>query len=177
MCWLGSISLSEDSSKLSLSILLTGSNHLRTELLKVNRNIRSLSKTDRYKDNVSYLQGIPGIGLLTAMLFLTEIESIDRFPNIDKLCSFIGLVPSTNSSGETEKVGKITPRKHNALRAAIIESAWVAARTDPALLKCYHNYCKRMGPNKAIIRIARKLLSRIQHVLKNKKSYEYSLFE
>lgn len=177
MSWLDSIMLSEYSSKQSLSIILTESSHLRTELLKVNRNIRDLSRTDGYKDNVSYLQSIPGIGLLTAMLFLTEIESINRFPNIDKLCSFIGLVPSTNSSGETEKIGRITPRKHNVLRAAIIESAWVAARTDPALLKCYHNYCKRMEPNKAIIRIARKLLSRIQHVLKNKKSYVYSLVE
>lgn len=177
MDWLESIMLSEDSSKLSLSILLSESNHLRSALLEVNRNIRTLSKSDRYKAHVSLLQSIPGIGLLTAMIILTEIETINRFPKIDKLCSFIGLVPSTNSSGETEKVGKITPRKHNILRAAIIESAWVAARTDPALLKSYHSYCKRMEPNKAIIRIARKLVSRLQYVLKNQKPYVYSLAE
>ena len=177
MNWLESIVLSEESSNLSLSILLSESNNLRNALLEVNRNIRALSKTRWYKENVSFLQSIPGIGLLTAMLILTELESIDRFANIDKLCSYIGLVPSTNSSGETEKVGKITPRKNNVLRTAIIESAWVAARTDPALLKSYHSYCKRMEPNKAIIRIARKLISRIQYVLKNQKPYEYSLVE
>jgi transposase len=175
MDWLESIVLSEESSNLSLSILLSESYNLRKALLEANRNIRVLSRTKGYKENVSFLQSIPGIGMLTAMLILTGLESIDRFANIDKLCSYIGLVPSTNSSGETEKVGKITPRKSNVLRTAIIESAWVAARTDPALLKSYHSYCKRMGPNKAIIRIARKLLGRIHYVLKNKKPYVYSL--
>ncbi len=64
-------------------------------------------------------------------------------------------------------IGDITPRGHSVLRGAIIESAWMAARIDPALNKSYHEYCSRMEPNKAIIRIARKLLSRIRFVLKN----------
>jgi transposase len=108
------------------------------------------------------------------MTILTEIETIDRFANFDKLCGYIGLIPSTNSSGEKEKVGNLTPRGHT-LRSAIIESAWVAARLDPALCKSYHDYCKRMEPNKAIIRIARKLLSRIMSVLKNNKPYVCSI--
>ena len=72
-------------------------------------------------------------------------------------------------------VGGITRRGHSFLRSAIIESAWMAARIDPALTKSYHDYCKRMEPNKAIIRIARKLLSRIRYVLKNKKAYVCSV--
>jgi len=175
MDWLEGISLTQESSKTSLLLLLTESKHLRASILAVNRDIRALSKTDAYKKQVILLQSIPGIALLTAMLVLTELETITRFPNIDKTCSFIGLVPSTNSSGESDKVGSITPRGHNSLRAAIIESAWVAARTDPALMKSYHDYCKRMEPNKAIIRIARKLLNRIRYVLKNNQPYVYSL--
>jgi transposase len=108
------------------------------------------------------------------MIILTEIETIDRFQRFDDLCGFIGLVPSTHSSGETERDGNITPRGHSQLRSAIIESSWVAARLDPVLNKSYHEYCKRMENNKAIIRIARKLLSRIRFVLKNNKPYEYS---
>ncbi len=63
---------------------------------------------------------------------------------------------------------------HSILRSAIIESAWVAARYDPALIKSYNELCRRMEPNKAIIRIARKLLNRIRYVLKEKKAYECS---
>jgi transposase len=109
------------------------------------------------------------------MIILTEIETIERFASFDQLCAFIGLVPSTKSSGERETIGEITPRGHSVLRSAVIESAWIAARLDPALNKCYHEYCRRMESNKAIIRVARKLLSRIRFVLKNNQPYVYSV--
>ena len=109
------------------------------------------------------------------MIILTEIETINRFSNIDQLCGFIGLVPSTDTSGDKEKIGDITPRGHSILRSAIIESAWIAAGHDPALNKSYHVYCNRMEANKAIIRIARKLTSRISFVLKNNQPYVCSV--
>jgi len=80
-------------------------------------------------------------------------------------------VPSTKSSGEKERTGDITPRGHSVLRTAIIESSWTAIRNDPSLMKSYLSYCKRMESNKAIIKIAKKLLSRIRFVLSNKKPY------
>ena len=143
--------------------------------MDISREIRRISKTEAYQENVKLLRSVPGIGLITAMVILTEIETIDRFSNLDKLCSYIGFVPSTHSSGEKEKTGDITPRGHSILRSAIIESAWTAIRYDPALIKSYHEYCKRMEPNKAIIRIAKKLVSRIRFVLKNKQPYVRSL--
>ncbi|OFY55415.1 MAG: IS110 family transposase [Bacteroidetes bacterium GWF2_49_14] len=172
--WLESIEMTGPSGKATLDDLLESSNHLRTAILKITRQIRVLSKTDHYRLRQELLRSIPGIGYITAMIILTEIETINRFANFDKLCGYIGLIPSTNSSGEKEKVGNLTPRGHT-LRSAIIESAWVAARLDPALCKSYHDYCTRMEPNKAIIRIARKLLSRIMYVLKNNKPYVCSV--
>ena len=53
----------------------------------------------------------------------------------------------------------------------------MAIRNDPALLKSYLDYCKRMEPNKAIVRIAKKLISRIKYVLKNKQPYVLSLVQ
>ena len=100
------------------------------------------------------------------MSILTELETIHRFPSFDELCSYVGLIPSSNSSGEKEAIGDLTSRGH-VLRSMIIESAWTAARIDPALNISYNQYCKRMEANKAIIRIATKLLNRIRFVLKN----------
>jgi hypothetical protein len=99
------------------------------------------------------------------MLILTEIEKTNRFANIDKLCGFVRLIQSTNSSEDQERVGNLPPRGHM-LRSAIIESTWVASRLDPGLCKSYHDHCCWMEPNKAIKRIARKLLNRIWFVLK-----------
>lgn len=173
--WLLEIEIKEPSSKFALTTLVAEAIHLRESLLKITQQVRALSKTDFYKEDVKLLESVPGVGLITAMTILTEIETIQRFQNIDHLCGYIGLVPSTNSSGEHEKVGDITPRGHHVLRSTLVESAWIAVRIDPALLKCYNDYCKRMEPNQAIIRIAKKLLSRIRFVLKNKKQYICSI--
>ena len=175
MKWLDELEMENRSGKQSLQTIITASKTLRELVLGVTRQIRELSKTESYKEDVSLLISIPGIGLLTAMMLLTELEMVNRFESMDKLCGFVGLVPSTSSSGDNDIVGDITPRGHSFLRSAIIESAWVAARFDPALTKSYHEYCKRMEPNKAIVRVAKKLLSRIRYVLKNKKPYVCSI--
>lgn len=107
-----------------------------------------------------------------SMTIITELENIERFKTLDQLCSYLGLVPTTNSSGEKQKVGNITPRSNRQLRSMLIESSWVAIRQDPVLTMSYSKLRQRMEPNKAIIKIAKKLLSRIKHVLKNKEPYQ-----
>ena len=120
---------------------------------------------------------IPGIGLITGMTFLTEIEDISRFKNLDKLCSYIGLVPMTNSSGEHDSIGPITKRQNKILRSMLIESSWIAIRNDPALMLAYQELTKRMKPSKAIIRIAKKMINRIRYVLKNQTLYVKAVVE
>jgi transposase len=171
MDWLESIEMHEASAKKALMVLISESKNLRTSILNITKEIKKMSQNDAFKESANLIRTVPGIGLITAMMFLTEIDTISRFRNSDQFHCFVGIVPSTDSSGEEEKVGNITPRGHNFLRKAIIESAWVAVRIDPVLIKCYHDYCMRMEPNKAIIRIAKKLLNRIRFVLKNKQPY------
>jgi len=173
--WLDAIEMKEYSSKLSLSLLVSECKKMRSTILTVTRSIRELSQTEAYLKQEKLIRSVPGIGSITAMIFLTEIETITRFGNNDQLHSFVGIVPSTNSSGENDKVGDITPRGHSILRSAIIESAWIAIRHDPALIKAYHDYCKKMESNKAIVRIAKKLLNRISFVLKNQQPYSLSV--
>ena len=145
--------------------------HLRKTIAGLNRDIRALSRTERYHTNVTLLRTIPGISILSAMILLTELHDIHRFKNLDKLCSFVGLVPDTKSSGEYEHTGGITSRQNKALRNVLIESSWIAVRKDPALMLAFHKLTLRMKKTKAIVHIARKLLSRIRFVLKNQKPY------
>jgi transposase len=169
--WLTNIDL-QKSGRSGLDTLLAMVNHQRSLLLKITRQMRELSKMIDYKENVDLLVSVPGIGVLTAMKLLTELERIDRFKTFTQLCSYVGLVPSTNSSGENEITSGITPRKNIRLRTALVESSWIAIRNDPALLICYQKLSKRLSGNKAIVRIAKKLLNRIVHVLRVKEKYE-----
>jgi transposase len=169
--WIKQVETGFPTSNETLNELLDMVEYLRHKKLKVLRKIRGLSRSGDYKTVVNLLITIPGIGRITAMIILTEILDMQRFPTNDHLCSFAGLVPMTNSTGDNERVGKITNRRNEILREAIIESSWVAIRNDPALMLAYSELIKRMKGQKAIIKIAKKLLSRVRYVLENEKEY------
>jgi transposase len=166
--WLESIA----TAKAALAAYLDMVKHQRALLLRVTRQIRMLSQTLDYKKMVDLLVEVPGIGVLTAMKLLTELGDISRFSDFNRLRCYAGLVPSTASSGEKLKNTGITPRTNSRLRVALIESAWVAIRNDPAMLAAYQKLSRRMPGNRAIIRIAKKLLSRIAFVLRTQSKYE-----
>ena len=144
---------------------------LRAGLLKLNRLLRAINRESQYSGILNLLQSVPGVGPIVSITLLSELEEVKRFKNLDKLCSYIGLVPRTNSSGEKERAGRITPRSNKPLRSCLIEAAWTASRNDPALAQCYVELCKRMKPNAAVVKIAKKLLNRIRYVMKNEKEY------
>lgn len=173
--WLERIEFEYDSGAVGLKTYLTQVQDQRRLLLKLNRRIRELANSQEYHTNFKLLISVPGIGPLTAMKLLTELQSMDRFNSLDHLCSYVGLVPSTFSSGENPMDTGITPRRNPSLRGALIESAWVAIRNDPALLAFYQRHCKTMSGNKAIVRVAKKLLSRVRHVLQRQELYQKSI--
>lgn len=170
--WLKSIELSTTESRMALDSIIETVKHLRSKLLEINRYFRQLEKQGKHAGIIKLLRTVPGIGLILSMTIITELENLKRFSNLDKLCSYVGMVPGTRSSGDNEKVGSITPRSNRQLRSMLIESAWIAIRQDPALMMAYGKHRQRMEANMAIVRITKKLLSRIKYVLENKVPYE-----
>jgi transposase len=144
---------------------------LRSLLLKVTRAVQAMAKSEKYNKRMSLLRSIPGVGLLTAITFLVEIEDIKRFKNSDHFAGYVGLKPTKHSSGEKDKTGEMTFRGQKVLRKSLIESSWHAVRIDPVLSLSYKDYIQRMEPNNAIVRIARKVLNRMYFVLKNEQEY------
>jgi transposase len=171
ICWLEAIRMERASGNFALKVHLEELNNMRKIIADVTRGIRTLANSDEYRQNVCLLKTVPGISTLTAMTLLTELYDIGRFKNLDKLCSYVGLIPDTDSSGETDRTTGITNRQNPQLRGILIESSWVAVRKDPALLTTFNTLCKKMPKNNAIVRIARKLLNRIRYVLKNQQEY------
>ncbi len=172
MKWLSEVNLGNTSSNYSLSVLLKEAEFLRGSLLGIEKQFNALAKEPRYKNDYRLLISIPGIGRIVALVLLTELGEISRFKNLDQICSYIGLVPNVYASGEREYVGRNTKRGNRFIKSLIVESAWVAVRHDPVLTLKYSQLCSKMIGSKAILRIARKLVSRIRYVLINKKEYE-----
>ena len=169
--WLKELEVTDSSNKITVSLLIEDVLLLRKRLFATNKRLRALSISENYATNYVLLTSTPGIGLITAMTMLTEIGDINRFDSFVKFNSFIGLCPSEYSSGERVHKGKMTNRAHKTIRALIIEAAWVSIRVDPALTIKYHELLKTKTGKRAIIVIARKLLSRLFTVWKTNVEY------
>ena len=171
LTWMQSVETNTQYGKQTLDFLIKQYEALRSQRLEMIRAVRKLSRTEAFEKPLELLMSVPGIGQLTGMALLSEIDDIKRFNGADRLAAYIGMIPMCHSSGEHEGVGDITLRKNGKLRSVLIEAAWVAVRQDPAMTQAYSEYCKRMMPSKAIIKIARKLVNRIYFVMKRNQPY------
>jgi transposase len=169
--WIEGIRMERASGDTALQSHLEELAHLRQIIAKLNRAILALARTETYRPWVCLLKTIPGISTLTAMILLTELSEISRFRSLDQLSSYVGLIPDIQASGEKQHTGGITRRHHSQLRWLLIEASWIAIRKDPVLLMSFDQACKRMRKTRAIIKIARRLLSRVRYVLKNQAPY------
>ncbi len=173
--WLKELAINRPSLKQVIDNYIYIGENQRKDLLLVSKQVRNLSLTEAYNKNYNLLLSVPGVGLMTAMTFLVQIGDIGRFERIDDLCNYIGLVPKMYGSGEKMQVGKMIKRGRKELKIMLIEASWEAIRKDPALMLKFNDLSKRMHKNKAIIRIAKKMLSRIRFVLKSQHPYELSV--
>ena len=114
---------------------------------------------------VDALTKLYGIGPLTAMLLVAEIGDIARFPSARKLCAWAGLTPSVRNSDRTVRHGHITKQGSAHVRWAMVEAAHVAKRRPP-FSRFYAETAQRRGRKIATVAVARKLLARAFHVLK-----------
>ena len=155
----------------TLDLLLDQLERMRQAQLQTTRELRKLSESGAYKRDYDLLRSIPGIGCMVAMTLLTEIGDITRFSNERQFASYLGLVPTSHSSGDKTTHGEMTFRGNKDISPMMIEAAWVAIRLDSGLAASYTNYQRKMKPQQAIVRIARKLSNIVFAVLKGKKKY------
>lgn len=168
--WLEQIKIehSDDSLGLKLERLAI----MRHQQLIAVKTLKDLAAQDRNKDLYQLLLSVPGIGLLTAMVLLGEIIEMSRFKSINHLYSYVGFIPTSNSSGEKERLGGMTNRRNKWIMPSLVQASWIAIKSDAELLMKYESYRKRMNAQKAIIKIARILLRRIRCVWINKEKYQ-----
>jgi transposase len=117
------------------------------------------------------LMGIPGISYYSALLILSEIGEVGRFPDAKRLCSYAGLVPSIYSSGSKAYNGRITKQGSRWLRWILVEISTHAASGDANFQKVYRRVMRRRGGNTAKVAVARKLLTVIYAMLKKNEPF------
>ena len=159
------------STRNSLDLLIRQVETIRITLLEATKMMRLLSQTERYKRKLDLLMTVPGIGVAVSMCILTEVYDVKRFHNEKEFAAYLGLIPTSHSSGDKVAHGEMTFRGNKQLGPMIIEAAWITICKDAGLGSLYLRYKERMKPQEAIVRIARKLSNIIFAILKNEKEY------
>lgn len=143
--------------------------NLTEQIEPLTEQIRDLAKKDPM---ARLLMSIPGIGFLTAMTIIAEIEDIGRFPSYRNLASYAGLVPSLDASADKSRTGRITKQGSPYLRTALVEAAQAIPRTKQSRLNIFfRKRIVRAGYRKAIVATAHKILQYVYYVLKNQVFY------
>ena len=104
-------------------------------------------------------------------MLATEIADVMRFESVEKLHSYDGVIPSTHSSGERSYHGKIIKGGNVWIRWAAVEAVYPACRKSFNIRLFYDKRARRKGANTAKVATARRLLTIIYRVLKDKRQY------
>jgi transposase len=126
---------------------------------------RDLLAHARPDPRVAALTRLPGVGPITAMTLLAEIGDIGRFPTARKLCAWAGLTPAVRNSDRRVRHGHITKQGSPWVRWVLVEAAHKAA-TRPPFARFFATCAARRGRQIATVAVARKLLARCFHILK-----------
>ena len=105
---------------------------LEEEIKRLDKEMETLAATPRYRAaSEALVKRIKGVGLLTAMVFLTELGDMNRFQYRRQLGSFLGLAPTSDESGEvTDRKGHINRSGPARVRWALCQATWVRLMHD-----------------------------------------------
>jgi len=118
------------------------------------------------------LRSIPGVGFVTSEVVLSELGDVGRFRSAKRVASSAGLAPACHESGGKRKDLSIDKEGSRHLRWVLIEAAWGLVRCDHHWRGVYEKLKARMKAKKAIVAVARRLLTVMYSLLKHDRFYQ-----
>lgn len=122
--WLTTVELAEPGAQATLTDYLGAIDTLVLRRDTLERTISQLIGGSQLADSVARLRCLRGIDTLSAVGLAAEIGDFTRFARPAQLMSYLGLVPSEYSSGQTRRQGAITKTGSRHARRLLVEAAW-----------------------------------------------------
>ncbi len=126
--WLSKIKFSNPHLQSVMDEYLGHLQYLESRLKHIEQLIEDLARSEIYAPSVKKLCALRGIGLLSAMLLITEITDFRRFASPKALMAFLGLIPAEDSSGDIKKGKSITKTGNPRCRTQLVESVQHCSR-------------------------------------------------
>jgi len=134
---------------------------------------RMLEMKDR---RIELLESVPCIGKISSRVLVSAIDNVERFDNKKCVANYGGLTPTIRQSGEVKVMGRINRDGRREVRKVLLQCSHALSRTKSIGAKplkiFYERIERRRGKKKAIVALARKLLTTAYGVLKNNEYYD-----
>ena len=150
-----------DSQKYRMRLVRAHMDYITSTINDIDTMIESLITP--HENAVQLLCTIPGIDRNSAIIITSEIGTdMSQFSSSKRLCCWAGLTPSNNESAGKKKSVRIT-RAGVYLKPALVQCAHAAVKSEksPYYKTKYERILKRRGKKRAIIAIARMILTAI----------------
>ena len=154
-----------DAQKYRMRLVHAHMDYITSTLTDIDSMINSL--VEPYENAVQLLCTIPGVDRSSAITMISEIGTdMTQFSNSKRLCCWAGLTPGNNESAGKKKSVRIT-RAGVYLKPALVQVAHAAVKSNqsPYYKAKYERIMKRRGKKRAIIAVARMILTAVYHML------------
>jgi len=145
---------------------------INTELESVEEVLAKLCVTEPI---ILLLATAPGVGAIVAASFVSVLDEAKRFSSAHHVESYLGLVPSEDSSGGKRRLGAISKKGNKYVRALLVQSAWAILRgtdrQDPLRLWA-EAVAARRGKPVAVVALARRLVGVLWAMWRKGAAYE-----
>src|SRR5580698_309322 len=148
--------------------LLETLDSLEAEIAELDRRV---AEEARLRPEAVRLMTHPGVGPVTALAMVLTLGPAERFGSGKQVGSYFGLIPSEESSGGKQRLGKISKQGSSFLRFLLVEAGQTAARYDPQLKRFYRRLAVRKSRGVAKVAVARKLATRLYLMLREDWTY------
>jgi transposase len=144
-----------------LNQLLTEWQYHRQQFQAVSRQLKAFAQKASAKEQEirTVLGSMPAVGPTTIEVVLSEIGDIERFRSQKRVVAYAGLAPGHRQSAGHKKDLGITKQGSGLLRWVLIQTAWRTVRCSLRWRSVYENLKKRRGSKRAIVAVARRLLT------------------
>jgi len=128
----------------------------------------------RKRPEVVRLMTHPGVGPLTALAYVLIIGTPERFHCGKQIGTYVGMVPSEDSSAGKQRLGHISKQGNSLLRFLLVEAAQAAARINPEWRRRYIHLAMRRHRSIAKVAMGRRLAVRLYWMWRNGCAYSPS---
>lgn len=147
---------------------------IEQEIKELDQIVKDAGKDD---ERVKLLQTVDGVGPITALAFVAEVDDPKRFEDSKDVAAYVGLTPTQYSSGEIQRQGGISKKGSKHTRCLLVEAATTLLTRCQvwSKLKAWGlKLMRKIGKKKAIIAVARKLAVTMHRMLVTGKPFERS---